>query len=59
MTADGHTLVDRQSVTASRAIKFNVKGVLGSEREAEMIRRELQSDVVSLAMLRIAAAKKP
>ena len=59
MTADGHTLVDRQSVTMSRAIKFNVKGLLGSEREAEMIRRELQRDVVSLAMLRIAAAKKP
>jgi LPS-assembly lipoprotein len=59
IAADGHMLVDQQSVTASRVMKFNVNGVLGSEREWETIRRELQRDVVNLAMLRIAATKKP
>jgi LPS-assembly lipoprotein len=56
--ADGHMLVDPQSVTLSRAMKFNVNGVLGSEREGEAIRRALQRDVVNLAMLRITAAGK-
>ncbi len=56
--ADGHMLVDRQSVTASRVIKFNSKTLLGKERESEMIRRELQRDIVNLAMLRIVAAGK-
>jgi LPS-assembly lipoprotein len=58
MTADGHMLVDRQSVMLNRAILFNSKGVLGSEGEREMIRSELQRDVIHLAMLRIAAASK-
>jgi LPS-assembly lipoprotein len=55
-TADGHMLVDQQSVTMSRDLKFNRNDVLGKEREAETIRKELQRDVVNLAMLRIAAA---
>jgi LPS-assembly lipoprotein len=54
--ADGRLLVDRQSVTQSRVVKFNVKGVLGSEREGATIRAELTRDVVNLAMLRIIAA---
>ena len=54
--ADGRLLVERQSVTQSRVVKFNVKGVLGSEREGETIRAELTRDVVNLAMLRITAA---
>jgi LPS-assembly lipoprotein len=53
--ADGHVLVDRQSVSMNRAIKFNRDDVLGKEREAELIRKELQRDVVNLAMLRIVA----
>ena len=54
--ADGQPLVDQQSVTRSRDFKFNLKGVLGSEREGETIRAELTRDVVNLAMLRITAA---
>jgi LPS-assembly lipoprotein len=54
--ADGRLLVDRQSVTQSRVVKFNVNSLLGSEREGEAIRAELARDVVNLAMLRITAA---
>ena len=54
--ADGRLLVERQSVTQSRVVKFNVKGLLGSEREGEAIRADLTRDVVNLAMLRITAA---
>jgi len=54
--ADGHMLVDQQTVTASRSMKFNSNSALSSEREWETIRRELMRDVVNLAMLRISAA---
>jgi LPS-assembly lipoprotein len=54
--ADGQPLLDRQSVTASRSFKFNRNDVLGKEGEAEFIRKELQRDVVNLALLRITAA---
>jgi LPS-assembly lipoprotein len=56
--ADGQPLVDQQSVTANRSFKFNRNDVLGKERESELIRKELQRDVVSLAMLRITAAAR-
>jgi LPS-assembly lipoprotein len=56
--ADGHPLVDQQSVTRSRDFKFNRNDVLGKERENELIRKELQRDVVNLAMLRITAAAR-
>ncbi len=56
--ADGQPLVDPQSVTGSRDFKFNRDDVLGKERETELIRKELQRDVVNLAMLRIVAAGK-
>ena len=55
-TADGQPLLDQQSVTRSRDFKFNRNDVLGKEREAETIRKELQHDVVNLAMLRLTAA---
>ena len=54
--ADGRTLLDRQSVTMSRDLKFNRNDVLGKERESDLFRRELERDVVNLAMLRITAA---
>jgi LPS-assembly lipoprotein len=54
--ADGHMLLDRQSVTMSRDLKFNRNDVLGKERESDLFRKELQRDVVNMAMLRIAAA---
>ena len=56
--ADGKTLLDQQSVTRIRDFKFNRNDVLGKEREAETIRKELQRDVVNLAMLRITAAAR-
>jgi LPS-assembly lipoprotein len=56
--ADGHMLVDQQSVTRSRDFKFNRNDVLGKERESETIREELQRDVVNLAMLRIVAVAR-
>ncbi|MGB7931037.1 MAG: hypothetical protein WCH04_02215, partial [Gammaproteobacteria bacterium] len=56
VVADGQPLVDQQSVTRSRDFKFNRNDVLGKEREAETIRKELQRDTVNLAMLRITAA---
>jgi LPS-assembly lipoprotein len=56
VVADGRPLVDQQSVTRSRDFKFNRNDVLGKEREAETIRKELQLDTVNLAMLRITAA---
>jgi LPS-assembly lipoprotein len=56
--ADGQPLVDQQSVTANRSFKFNRNDVLGKERESELIRKELQLDVVNLAMLRIVAAAR-
>jgi LPS-assembly lipoprotein len=54
--ADGRTLLDRQSVSVNRALKFNRNDVLGTEREYALIREELQRDAVNLAMLRITAA---
>ena len=56
VVADGQPLVDQQSVTRSRDFKFNRNDVLGKEREAETIRKELQRDTVNLAMMRITAA---
>jgi LPS-assembly lipoprotein len=57
--ADGHMLIERQSVTMSRDLKFNRNDVLGKERESELFRKELQRDVVNLAMLRMTAAGRP
>ena len=54
--ADGQPLLDQQSVTRSRDFEFNRNDVLGKEREAETISKELQRDVVNLAMLRLTAA---
>ena len=56
--ADGRLLVEQQSVTQTRVVKFNVKGLLGSERERATIRAELTRDVVNLAMLRITAVAR-
>jgi LPS-assembly lipoprotein len=54
--ADGQLLVDQQSITRSRDFKFDRNDVLGKERESELIRKDLQRDVVNLAMLRIMTA---
>jgi LPS-assembly lipoprotein len=49
-------LVEEQVVTAKRDFVFNKNEILAKERESHFIRRQLQRDVVNLAMLRIMAA---
>lgn len=49
-------LVDEQTVTAKRDFVFIKEDILAKERESQFIRRELERDVVNLAMLRIMAA---
>ena len=59
VTAPGQeVLLDEQSVTARRSFVFNKNDILAKERESRFIRRELQRDVVNLAMLRIMTAIK-
>jgi outer membrane lipopolysaccharide assembly protein LptE/RlpB len=42
----------------NRDYVFKTTGVLGSQREDKVVRANLQSNVVNLAMLRIAAAER-
>jgi LPS-assembly lipoprotein len=56
VTATNETLVPEQTVSLSRDYVFNTTGVLGSQREGKVVRANLQSNVVNLAMLRITAA---
>lgn len=57
LTAKGQqVLLDEQTVTAKRDFVFNKNDILAKERESSFIRRELQRDVVNLAMLRIMTA---
>ena len=53
---DQQVLVDEQTVTAKRDFVFIKEDILAKERESQFIRRELERDVVNLAMLRIMAA---
>ena len=53
---DQQVLLDEQTVTARRDFVFNKNEILAKERESRFIRRELQRDVVNLAMLRFMAA---
>ena len=56
ISADQQVLVAEQSLSLNRFLRYLRTNVLGTEREAELIRRELQRSLVNLAMLRIAAA---
>jgi LPS-assembly lipoprotein len=58
VTAGNETLVPEQTVTMNRDYVFSSTGVLGSRRESKVVRANLQSNVVNLAMLRIAAAAR-
>ena len=49
-------LIDEQTVVANRDFVFIKEDILAKERESQFIRRELERDVVNLAMLRIMAA---
>ena len=49
-------LVDEQTVVVNRDFVFIKTDILAKERESQFILRELERDVVNLAMLRIMAA---
>ncbi len=53
---DQRVLLEEQTVTAKRDFVFNKNDILAKERESRFIRRELQRDLVNLAMLRVMAA---
>jgi LPS-assembly lipoprotein len=58
VTSDNQPLVEKQTVTLSRDFVFNKDDILAKQREADLISKELQLDVVNMAMLRIAAASR-
>jgi LPS-assembly lipoprotein len=58
VTAGNETLVPEQTVTMNRDYIFSSTSVLSSRREDKVVRANLQSNVVNLAMLRIAAAER-
>lgn len=58
VTPDNQPLVEKQTVTLSRDFVFNKDDILAKQREADLISKELQLDVVNMAMLRIAAASR-
>jgi LPS-assembly lipoprotein len=58
VTAGNEMLVPEQTVTMNRDYIFSSTDVLGSRREDKVVRANLQSNVVNLAMLRIAAAAR-
>ncbi len=56
ITADSQILVVEQTLSMNRYLRYVRTNVLGTEREGELIRKELQRGLVNLAMLRITAA---
>ncbi|NNG12236.1 MAG: hypothetical protein HKM88_03195 [Halobacteria archaeon] len=56
ISADRQVLVAEQVLSMNRFLRYLRTNVLGTEREGELIREELQRSLVNLAMLRIAAA---
>ena len=58
VTAGSETLVPEQTVTMNRDYIFSSTDVLGSRREDKVVKANLQSNVVNLAMLRIVAAAR-
>lgn len=56
ISADAQVLVPEQTLSMNRYLRYVRSNVLGTEREGELIRKELQRGLVNLAMLRIAAA---
>jgi len=55
---DRRELLPEQSLTLSRAFLFTSTDVLAKVREERLVRRTLQQNLVSLAMLRIASLKQ-
>jgi LPS-assembly lipoprotein len=58
VTAGNEPLVPEQTVSMNRDYIFSSTDVLGKQREDKVVRANLQSNVVNLAMLRIAAAAR-
>jgi len=58
VTAGNEPLVPEQTVTMNRDYVYSSTDVLGKQREAKVVRANLQRNIVNLAMLRIAAAAR-
>jgi len=58
VTAGNETLVPEQTVSMNRDYIFSSTDVLGKQREAKVVRANLQRNIVNLAMLRIVAAAR-
>jgi LPS-assembly lipoprotein len=58
VTAGNEPLVPEQTVSMNRDYIFSSTDVLGSRREDKVVRANLQSNVVNLAILRITAAAR-
>jgi len=58
VTAGNEVLVPEQTVRMRRDYIFSSTDVLGKQREDKVVRANLQSNIVNLAMLRIAAAAR-
>ena len=56
VTEGNKVLVPEQAVTMNRDYTYSNTDVLGKQREAKVVRANMQSNLVNLAMLRIAAA---
>jgi LPS-assembly lipoprotein len=58
VTAGNETLVPEQTLSLNRDYIFSSTDVLGKQREDKVVRANLQSNIVNLAMLRITAAAR-
>ncbi len=58
VTAGNETLVPEQTIRLNRDYVFSSTDLLGKRRENQVVRANLQTNIVNLAMLRIAAAAR-
>jgi LPS-assembly lipoprotein len=58
VTAGNELLVPEQTIRLNRDYVFSSTDVLGSQRENAVVRANLQTNIVNLVMLRIAAAAR-
>jgi LPS-assembly lipoprotein len=55
VVSGGKTLIDNETISASRDISFDETKLLAKEREQEILREALAHDLVALVMRRLAA----
>ena len=55
VASGGKTLIDSETVTATRDVSFDETQLLAKEREQEILREALARDLVALVMRRLAA----